>query len=83
MKRLAKDEGEKVMKIKKILVISVFFMLGLVLFWSNNVNATTEYKDTSSNIKYLLDEETKTATVIGYENPITEDMIIPSKTMVI
>ena len=31
-----------------------------------NANTTTEYTDTSSNVKYLLDEVSKTATVIGY-----------------
>ena len=66
---------------KKILVLSVFLILGVVLFLPNAVNATTstEYIDTLSNIKYLLDEETKTATVIGYEEPTIEDITIPSK----
>lgn len=66
---------------KKILVLSVFLILGVVLFLPNAVNATTstEYIDTLSNIKYLLDEKTKTATVIGYEVPTIEDITIPSK----
>ena len=68
------------MRTKKVLILSVFLMLGLVLFLSNTVNATSEYIDTASNIKYLLDDDTKTATVIGYVEPGIMDVItIPSK----
>ena len=52
------------MKIKKILFLSLFLIIGLLLFMPNTVNAntTTEYIDASSNVKYLLDETSKTAT---------------------
>ena len=66
---------------KKLLVLSAFLMIGLVFLLSNPVNATTtiEYIDSSVNIKYLLDEETKVATAIGYVEPVAENIEIPSK----
>lgn len=68
------------MEIKNIL-LSVFLMIGLLLLLPNTVNANTtnEYVDTSTNIKYLLDEETKTATVTGYVETVAMDITIPSQ----
>lgn len=68
------------MKIKKVLFLVVLIIV-LMISLPSSANATTtiEYVDTSFNIKYLLDKETKEATVIGYIKPVSENVTIPSK----